>query len=389
MVGIEDHGVALDFHDVKDLFPAIGAEALELAPNLDAGWELRARDGADQVLVAQAKRIFRLQRQHGLEAAFLAVKCCLDLWQRVAVATVQINHGLVALLDQLALHVGNFIAEGDGSVFGDFHVACAFCRLSGGALCALPIFASHDLSNAGSLLLRWGKTQWRQRSDHAPDAVENGCPALKSLESGPPAGLAPILTTLEYQTPTSQFSIMQVNDTASLELLTPGITPCQLFVLLHDAGGTAADMLVLGNLLGDAFPEAAFLIPEGLVGPHADAAAGKDDATALAGFGAGASLALSDAHDGLVGRLLSFGGGYQVWPTKAPALTTLHFLHGQNDAVVRVARTLSDFHHLMSLGADATLDVAATLGHELHPALMDQAVMRLKTCVPLRHWKAV
>ncbi len=208
---------------------------------------------------------------------------------------------------------------------------------------------------------------------------------------------------------------------ATIELLST-TSPRQLFVLLHDAGGSAADMLELGNLLGDAFPEAAVLLPEGLVGPHADAAgataAGKDDAaalaarvealaafvraqqqrfdilqsdTALAGFGAGASLALalSDAHDGLAGRLLSFGGGYQFWPARAPALTTLHLLHGQNDSVVPVARTRGDFDHLMTLGADATLDVATSLGHELHPALMEQAVMRLQTCVPLRHWKAV
>jgi phospholipase/carboxylesterase len=207
----------------------------------------------------------------------------------------------------------------------------------------------------------------------------------------------------------------------TIELLSAGV-PRQLSILLHDAEGTAADMLGLGNLLGDAFPDAAVLLPQGLSGPYADAAgaaaSGKDDAaalglrvellagfiraqqqrfdvlqsdTALAGFGAGASLALalSDAHDGLAGRLLSFGGGYQVWPARAPQLTTLHLLHGQNDAVVPVARTRSDFDHLMELGADATLDVAARLGHELHPALMDQAVMRLQTCVPLRHWRAV
>ena len=214
---------------------------------------------------------------------------------------------------------------------------------------------------------------------------------------------------------------MNAIDTETIELLTPGIIARQLFVLLHDAGGSAADMLELGNVLGNAFREAAILIPEGLSGPYADsagaAAAGNDDAaalaarvevlatflraqqqrfdilqsdTALAGFGAGASLALalSVAHDGLVGRLLSFGGGYQVWPARAPALTTLHLLHGQNDRVVPVARTRSDFDHLLELGADATLDVATALGHELHPALMDQAVTRLQTCVPLRHWRA-
>ena len=77
-----------------------------------------------------------------------------------------------------------------------------------------------------------------------------------------------------------------------------------------------------------------------------------------------------------------------MWPAKAPVLTTLHLLHGQNDAVVPVVRTRKDFEHLMELGADATLDVAAALGHELHPALMAQAVTRLQTCVPLRHWRA-
>ncbi|CAN5151093.1 esterase [soil metagenome] len=202
---------------------------------------------------------------------------------------------------------------------------------------------------------------------------------------------------------------------ATLELLSGAASSKLLFVLLHDAGGTAVDMLELGHRLGDAFAEAAVLIPEGLTAP-ADAAGGNGDAlaqqvqaladflraqqqrfgvlqsdTALAGFGAGATLALalSDAHDGLVGRVLAFGGCYAVWPARAPALTTLHLLHGQNDAVVPAARIRHDFAHLMELGADATLDVASTLGHELHPALVEQGVTRLQTCVPLRFWKAL
>ena len=192
----------------------------------------------------------------------------------------------------------------------------------------------------------------------------------------------------------------------TIELLSGANSPRPLFVLLHDAGGAALDMLELGNRLGDAFAEAAVLIPEGLIGT-ADAQAVQALAdflrlqqqrfnvlqsdTALVGFGAGASLALalSDAHDGLAGRVLAFGGGYAALPARAPALTTLHFLHGKNDAVVPLARIREDFSHLMALGADATLDVASTLAHELHPALMDQAVTRLQTCVPLRFWKAL
>jgi len=187
-----------------------------------------------------------------------------------------------------------------------------------------------------------------------------------------------------------------------------------LFVLLHDTGGAAVDMLALGQALGDAFADAAVLIPQGLSGPAgaADgqaALAGRVEAlagflrlqqrrfgalqsdTALAGFGAGASLALalSSSHDGLVGRVLAFGGGYVDWPAKAPALTTLHLLHGAGDTAVPPARIRGDFEHLKTLAADATLDMVASVGHELHPALMEQAVTRLQTCVPLRFWKAL
>ena len=201
----------------------------------------------------------------------------------------------------------------------------------------------------------------------------------------------------------------------TIELLSGAHSPRPLFVLLHDAGGSALDMLELGNRLGDAFAQAAVLIPEGLTLPSSDvpisaAALAQSVAaladfvraqqqrfnllqsdTALLGFGNGASLALalSNAHDGLVGRVLAFGSCYAVWPDQAPTLTTLHFLHGQQDPVVPVARVRHDFAHLMDLGADATLDVARSLGHELHPALMDQAVTRLQTCVPLRFWKAL
>lgn len=203
-------------------------------------------------------------------------------------------------------------------------------------------------------------------------------------------------------------------DTETIELLSSAAKPRPLFVLLHDAGGTAADMLALGNVLGDAFAQAAVLIPEGLSaeavdGQDPDALADRVEAladflraqqqrfgvlqsdTALAGFGAGASLALAlaGAHDGLVGRVLAFCGSYAVLPTKAPELTTLHFLHGAKDPLVPVSRARQEFEHLMDLKADATLDVASSLGHELHPALMDQAVTRLQTCVPLRFWKAL
>lgn len=194
---------------------------------------------------------------------------------------------------------------------------------------------------------------------------------------------------------------MKPLDTETIELLSTAGIPKQLFVLLHDQGGTAADMLALGNVIGDAFAEAAVLIPEGLAQVDALVAFVRaqqqrfeiqGSAVALVGLGAGAdlALALSDAHDGLVGRVLAFGSAYAAVAgsfEKAPELTTLHLLHGQNDKVAPVVLVRQGFERLMALNADATLDVAASLGHELHPALMEQAVVRLQTCVPLRYWR--
>lgn len=212
----------------------------------------------------------------------------------------------------------------------------------------------------------------------------------------------------------------------TLELLSTR-TPRQLFVLLHGAGGSAVDMLDLANLLGDSFAEAAIVMPEGFESIHlgkterqwfptfeltdanqpervAKAVPALADFirlqqqrfgilqsdTALAGFSQGATLALalSDQHDGLVGRVLAFSGRYAAWPDKAPSLTTLHFLHGQLDTVVPVRLAQQAYVELMALGADATCDIASTVGHELHPALMAQAIHRLQTCVPLRFWRS-
>ncbi|RYF43868.1 MAG: esterase [Comamonadaceae bacterium] len=212
----------------------------------------------------------------------------------------------------------------------------------------------------------------------------------------------------------------------TLELL-PASAPRQLFVLLHGGGGSAVDMLDLAHLIGDAFPEAAIVMPEGTESIHlgnterhwfaafepteanrAERVAKAVPAmaafvqqqqarfgilqsdTAVAGFDQGATLALalSDQHDGLAGRVLAFSGSYAGLPARAPALTTLHLLHGRRDEVVPAQQVQQAFARLMELGADATCDIASTLGHELHPALMDQAVQRLLTCVPLRFWRA-
>lgn len=111
--------------------------------------------------------------------------------------------------------------------------------------------------------------------------------------------------------------------------------------------------------------------------------------TALAGFSQGASMALEAAHaePDLAGRILAFSGLYARRPAAVPPATVLHFFHGANDQQVSVDEVESTLARLGELQADATLDVASGIGHELHDALIRQAIVRLQTCVPLRSWE--
>ncbi len=213
-----------------------------------------------------------------------------------------------------------------------------------------------------------------------------------------------------------------------IELLPETRPVKQLFILLHGVGANAADLLPLAQRLREVFPEAACLLPEGFDAFDGAADAGRrqwfsisgvsDDNrparvaaampalhalvraaqdrlgvlrpdTALVGFSQGATMALefSSAHDGGVGRVLAFSGRFATLPDKAPELTTLHLLHGDQDQVIPVSHAYAAYDRLAALGGDATLDVASSVAHELHPALIERAIQRLQTCIPLRSWK--
>lgn len=200
----------------------------------------------------------------------------------------------------------------------------------------------------------------------------------------------------------------------------------QLVILLHGVGGQASDLVPLADALAAAFPQAALLLPDGFAAFDAGAWGrqwfsidGVTDAnrvervaavmpalhalvrqaqdhhkvmqpdTALAGFSQGATMALeyAIAHDGGVGRVLAFCGRFAALPDTAPDYTTLHLLHGEDDRVVPVAHAYAGYERISQLMGDATLDVASSVGHALHPALIERAMHRLQTCIPLRTWK--
>lgn len=208
--------------------------------------------------------------------------------------------------------------------------------------------------------------------------------------------------------------------------------PQQLILLLHGWGQDARHLAPLAQALRAQFPQSAVLAPDA---PHeADAQlAGKPGpggrqwysveglneanwpqrvaatlpalrawvqaqqqrlgvgpaATCVGGFSQGAilALALATQHDGLCGRVLAFGGRYAEAPLAAPRHTTLHLFHGSADRVIPAQGSRDAIELLGALQGDATLDVAEGVGHELHPALIQCALQRLQTHIPLRTWQ--
>lgn len=211
--------------------------------------------------------------------------------------------------------------------------------------------------------------------------------------------------------------------------------PQLLFVLLHGEAGSPQQLFPLADAIKQAFPLAMVVLPyayqnipvdsfvgegsQGIAGYHWIDPLGLADnnyaervgqslprlidqisqlqaqyglsgaQTALAGFSQGATMALEASHakPGLAGRVLAFSGLYVQPPIDVPPATTLHFFHGANDQQVSVAEVESTLLRLGELQGDATLDVASRIGHELHQALIKQAIVRLQTCVPLRNWE--
>jgi phospholipase/carboxylesterase len=201
----------------------------------------------------------------------------------------------------------------------------------------------------------------------------------------------------------------------------------QLIILLHGWGEDGLAMAPLAQALQAQFPQAAVLAPDapdavgaGKVGRQwygirqldpvtwaRRVSAALDAlepwvrtqqqrlrvgpaATALGGFSQGAILALELAtrHDGIAGRVLAFGGRYVLPPAAAPRHATIHLFHGSDDTVIPDSGSRTALEHLAALQGDATIDIADGIAHELHPVLIDCALHRLKTHIPLRTWQA-
>ena len=100
------------------------------------------------------------------------------------------------------------------------------------------------------------------------------------------------------------------------------------------------------------------------------------------------ALEASQLPDHLAGRIIALSGRFAQLPQAPHALTTLHMLHGKDDAVIHYGYTVTAAQHLVTLGADITADVLPFVGHTVHEVILDLLIERLQGHVPKRLWSA-
>lgn len=219
-------------------------------------------------------------------------------------------------------------------------------------------------------------------------------------------------------------------------------TPAQLVLLFHGADSTALAMQACAQALATAFPHA---LVASIQGPHAGtqarthawltahatlpaahdpAGTGAADAwvatetsardlassltllvqavrywqghtgldaaaTALVGFGQGATLVLESTllEHAPAQRVVAVAGRFATLPTRWAYRGSIHLLHGKDDAVVPYRHTVEAAHRVRDLGGDFTAEVTPQLGHELHTDLIDSLVHRLSTHVSRFAWE--
>lgn len=124
VVTIQHHFVFRDFGHGEDHRFFIVA-ALRQAFELHADFQRLRQAGAlfhfQQVRVVIAKGVFRFNLDGGGVAGFFAIEFFFNLRQGVFIATVQVNHRLATVFDQIVLRVRQFVLHRHNGILGDLH----------------------------------------------------------------------------------------------------------------------------------------------------------------------------------------------------------------------------------------------------------------------------
>jgi phospholipase/carboxylesterase len=200
----------------------------------------------------------------------------------------------------------------------------------------------------------------------------------------------------------------------------------QLMLLFHGVGATAQDLVPLGRILADEFPQAfvvsvAAPMPSGsddgrewfsvlgiseenrpkrveaalpafveTVARWQQQAGVGTDAVALIGFSQGGIMALEATRhrDAIAGRVVSIAGRFARLPEHPNAGTTLHLFHGKLDPVIPYGFTVEAAQHLVRIGGDVTADVIPFVGHQINDDMVALLIDRLRGHLPKRAWDA-
>ncbi len=181
----------------------------------------------------------------------------------------------------------------------------------------------------------------------------------------------------------------------------------QLVLLFHGEFTDAQAMLPCAHALAAVFPQAlvaCIQAPHAGVQPLADddaawqAAVGQAlpgvlrgidywqaqagvgaQATALVGFGQGATLVLESTQctPAPASRVVAIAGRFATLPEDDRYRGTIHFLHGKNDRTVPYKHTIAAAYRVRDLGLDFTAEVVPFVGHELHDDFVHATVDKL------------
>jgi phospholipase/carboxylesterase len=202
----------------------------------------------------------------------------------------------------------------------------------------------------------------------------------------------------------------------------------QLFLLFHGVGAAPDDLVPLGQILAQQFPQSAIVSVqaphdcpyssgfqwfsvEGITESERPLRTAQAmplflqtvqqwqqvfglgaDATALVGFSQGAIMALASTQvadqSPLAARIVALSGRFNQLPDLAPPSCTIHLIHGKQDAVIPYSHTVHAAERLVQLGADITADVIPFAGHEINDEIAHLVIERLSTHVPKRYWEA-
>ena len=191
--------------------------------------------------------------------------------------------------------------------------------------------------------------------------------------------------------------------------------PAPLILLFHGVGGNPEGLVPLGERLARAVPSSTVVC---IAGPnHSPNAGGREwfavsgiteanrpervaqampgfiagigewqrcagaapAATTLVGFSQGGMMSLEASVNPSfpAARVIAIGSRFARLPDRAPAHTSIHFVHGQDDAVIPYRHAVAAANRLRELGSDVTIDLVAGTGHRVSGEITERAVIRL------------